>query len=51
MGIVNAFILCVRIETITPKSVDTMKFPEDSNMDILFSMLFWQEILKFYILK
>ena len=40
MGIVNAFNVCVRIETITPKSVDIMKFPEDSNMDILFSMLF-----------
>ena len=40
MGIVNAFNVCVRIETLTPKSVDTMKFPEDSNMDILFSVLF-----------
>ena len=40
MGIVNAFNVCVRIETLTPKSIDTMKFPEDSNMDILFSMLF-----------
>ena len=39
MGIVNAF--CVRIETLSPKSVDSMKFPEDSNMDILFSFLFW----------
>ena len=48
---VNAFNVNSGIETITPKSVDTMKFPEDSNMDILFSMLFWQEILKFYILK
>ena len=37
MGIVNAFNVCVRIETLTPKSVDTMKFPEDSNLDVLFS--------------
>ena len=40
MGIVNGFNVCVRIETITPKSVDTMKFPEDSNLDVLFSVLF-----------
>ena len=40
MGIVNAFNVCVRIETLTPKSVDTMKFPEDSNLDVLFSVLF-----------
>ena len=51
MGNVNAFNVCVRIETITPKSVDIMKFPEDSNMEILFSLLFWQDIMKFYILK
>ena len=40
MGKVNAFNVCVRIETITPKFVDTMKFPENNNMDILFSVLF-----------
>ena len=40
MGNVNAFNVYSGIETITPKSVDSMKFPEDSNMDILFSMLF-----------
>ena len=40
MAIVNAFDVCVNIETLTPKSVDTMRFPEDSNKDILFNVLF-----------
>ena len=40
MAIVNAFDVCVIIETLTPKSVDTMRFPEDSNKDILFNVLF-----------
>ena len=38
MGKVNAFNVCVRIETITPKSINTMKFPENNNTDILFSV-------------
>ncbi len=43
MGIVNAF--CVRIETLSPKSVDIMKFPEESKWIFYLVFFFDQDIL------